>query len=70
MVEVWMWEKYPSGGSFTLVNRFKTKEEADRYIDFNRNGRNVVFVNDDDERDYVWRLIGAKCLMSLESTES
>ena len=59
MVEVWFWEKTPTGTD-TLVKNFKTKEEADRYIDFHRDGRNVVFVDNADERDDVWRLIGAR----------
>lgn len=58
MVEVWLWDK-DGDGSITEVKAFDTKEEADRYIDFNRRGRSVVFVHDKDERDRVWQLIGA-----------
>ena len=57
-----MWGKTPTGGSDTLVVKFNTKDEADRYIDFNRNGRSVVFVDNADERDDVWRLIGARVI--------
>lgn len=61
MVEIWLWDK-DGDGSITEVKAFDTKEEADRYIDFNRRGRSVVFVHDEDERDRVWQLIGAKLI--------
>lgn len=61
MVEIWLWDK-DGDGSITEVKAFGTKEEADRYIDFNRRGRSVVFVRDEDERDRVWQLIGAKLI--------
>lgn len=62
MVELWLWER-TQGGSITEVKKFDTEEEAQRYIDLNRNGRNVVFVTSNDDRGNVWRLIGARCPM-------
>ena len=63
MMEVWMW-KLTETGSETEVKDFPSKEEAEKYINLHRDGRNVVYVNTDEERGNVWRLIGAKCLMS------
>lgn len=62
MVEVWLWDKTDEG-SITEVKKFDDKEKADRYVDFNRRGRSVVYVHDDKERGNVWRLIGARCPM-------
>lgn len=58
-MEVWLFDLYAQGASVE-VKRFPSKEEADLYVDAARAGRNVVFVRDADERDKVWRMIGAK----------
>ncbi len=59
-MEVWMFELYEQGGANVEVKRFPSKEDADLWVEATRNGRNVLYVRNDDERDNAWRTIGAR----------
>ena len=59
MVEVWLFYR-DENGSYAEAKNFKTKEEADKYIKYHRDGRSVVFVENLDDRDNVLKMIGAR----------
>lgn len=61
-MEVWMFYLYEDGGASVEVRKFDSKEDADLWVDADRNGRNVLYVRNADERDNAWRTIGARVI--------
>ena len=59
MVEVWFFYR-DDYGTFVEVRKFNTRDEADKYIKYHRDGRSVVFVENLDDRANVLRMIGAR----------
>ena len=61
IMELWLWEK-KDGHMLVEIKEFSTCEEAKRFAELNRNGRNMVFVENAYDRDNVLRLVGANVI--------
>lgn len=61
IMELWLWEK-KDGHTLVEIKEFNTYEEAKSFAELNRNGRNMVFVENAYDRDNVLRLVGANVI--------